>query len=292
MIVGIDPVSNEVSGAFPVSTHPNALTVSGKRIWAGDFRDGSLWRIDPASGDLERFTTTGEPRDLSATANKVYVASDGETVFDGTVTRYDAATGARETGVRVLSCSIVAGEGVAWVAGCPYLVRLSTGPGPLRIIKSVLVPFQQPRKAETSRNAMHDMAIGEDALWVVGDPADRRVFKVDRESGAILTITTLAFAPRSVAAGEDGVWVTGSIDDVVARIDPVTARVMATIHVPAGASGVGAGLGGVWVASALDRSITRIDPRSLRVVKTIAVDGAPHEIAIGAGKVWATVDEG
>ena len=62
---------------------------------------------------------------------------------------------------------------------------------------------------------MRDMAIGEGALWVVGDVADRRVFKVDLRTGRILHATQLPFAPRSIAVGEGGVWVTGSIDDVL-----------------------------------------------------------------------------
>ena len=61
---------------------------------------------------------------------------------------------------------------------------------------------------------MRDMAIGEGALWVVGDAADRRVFKVDLRTGRILHATQLPFAPRSIAVGEGGVWVTGPIDDV------------------------------------------------------------------------------
>lgn len=291
-IVGIDPVANEVTSVHRVSAHPGAVTTSATRVWAGDFRDGSLWRLDPATGDVERFTTTGEPRDLTALANDVYVASDGETILDGSVTRYDAVTGNREAGVRLLSCSVVAGDGVVWVAGCPYLERLSTDAGPFRVVGEVRVPFQQPDTAETRRSAMRDMAIGEGALWVLGDPVDRRVFKVDRTTGEILAITLLPFAPRSIAAGEGGVWVTGPIADVVARLDPASGRVTAVVDVPSGASGVGAGLGGVWVASALDGSVSRIDPRTVAVVKSVDVDGFPREVAVGAGGVWVTADDG
>jgi hypothetical protein len=290
-IVRIDPSTNEVSATYRVSPHPRAVATSRDRVWVGDFRDGSLWSLDPVGGALERFTTTGEPRDLAALANDVYVASDGETVLDGSVTRYDADTGNRLAGVRALACSVAAGAGVAWVAGCPFIERLSTDRGRLRIMRSKRIPFAQPRSAETHRWAMHDMAIGAGALWIVGDAVDRRVFKVDPVSGRILKITRLAFAPRSIAAGEGGVWVTGSIDDVVGRLDPVTGRLTTTIRVPRGATGVGAGLGGVWVASALDHSVSRIDPRSAEIVDTIHVNGSPQEVAVGAGGVWVTADD-
>ena len=261
-------------------------------MWVGDFRDGSLWRVDPKRGDVQRFTTTGEPRDLTSLGGHIYVAGDGETIVEGTVTRYDAVTGNRESGVPVLACSVAGGDGVLWAAGCPLVVRLSTGTGDMRILRRELVPFQRPLSAETSRNAMRDMAVGEGALWVIGDPVDRRVFRVDRRTGKILGITSLPVAPRSIAAGEGGVWVTGLIDDVVVRLDPATGRRLQIIDVGRGASGVAVGAGGVWVASAIDREVSRIDPATGEVVARIAVDGAPREIAVGAGGVWVTTDAG
>jgi streptogramin lyase len=290
-VIRIDPAASKVSATYRVSPHPGALATSRDRVWVGDFRDGSLWKLDPVNGALERFTTTGEPRDLAALANDVYVASDGETVLDGSVTRYDADTGNREAGVSALACSVAAGNGIVWVAGCPFISRLSTDTGRFRIVKTARIPFQQPRSAETHRWAMRDMAIGAGALWIIGDPVDRRVFRVDPMSGRILGITRLPFAPRSIAVGEGGVWVTGSIDDVVGRVDPATGRLTATISVPRGASGIGAGFGGVWVASALDRSVSRIDPRSDNLVATIPVEASPREIAVGAGGVWVTADD-
>ena len=213
-------------------------------------------------------------------------------MLDGTVTRYDAVTGNRESGVAELACSVAGGDGVLWVAGCPFVVRLSTGSGPLRVLRRVLVPFQQPVSAETSRNAMRDMAVGEGALWVIGDPVDRRVFRVDRRTGAIRGITRLPSAPRSIAAGEGGVWVTGLIDDVLIRLDPSTGRRLEVIEVGRGATGVAAGAGAVWVACALDREVWRIDPESGEVEARIPVDGAPREVAVGAGGVWVTADAG
>ena len=291
-IVRIDPGTNEVSASYAVSAYPGVVTTARDRVWVGDFRDGSLWRVDPKRGDVQRFTTTGEPRDLTSLGGHIYVAGDGETLVEGTVTRYDAVTGNRESGVPVLACSVAGGDGVLWAAGCPLVVRLSTDTGDMRILRRELVPFQRPLSAETSRNAMRDMAVGEGALWVIGDPVDRRVFRVDRRTGKILGITSLPVAPRSIAAGEGGVWVTGLIDDVVVRLDPATGRRLQVIDVGRGATGVAVGAGAVWVASAIDREVSRIDPATGEVVARVAVDGAPREIAVGAGGVWVTTDAG
>ncbi len=90
---GSIPRPNAISATYPVSAHPGAVATSRDRVWAGDYRDGSLWRLDPATGDVERFTTDGEPRDVAASADKVYVATDGVTDADSSVTRFDAVTG-------------------------------------------------------------------------------------------------------------------------------------------------------------------------------------------------------
>ena len=84
---------------------------------------------------------------------------------------------------------------------------------------------------------------------------------------------------------------TGSIDDILARLDPTTGAINAVIHVPAGAAGVAAGAGSIWVASALAGSVSRIDPRSAQVVETIPVPGEPRELTVGAGRVWVASDE-
>ncbi|HET9286982.1 MAG TPA: protein kinase [Gaiella sp.] len=291
-LVRIDPGTNEVTASYPVSATPGVVTTSGNRVWLGDFRDGSLWRLDTETGDLQRFTTTGEPRDLTALGNRLYVAGDGETVIEGTVTRYDAVTGTRESSVEVLACSLAAGEGVLWVAGCPFVQRLSTDGGRLRVLVTALVPSQRRRSAETMRSAMRDMAVGAGALWVVGDPVDRRVFRVDRLNGEILGTTPLPFAPRSIAVGEGAVWVTGPMDDVVARLEPTTGRRTQTIEVGRGASGVAVGDGSVWVTSSLDREVSRIDPTSGEIVARIGIEGAPREVVVGAGGVWVTTDAG
>ena len=292
-LVRIDPAANEVAASYPVSAHPGVVTVAANRVWLGDFRDGSLWRLDPESGDLQRFTTAGEPRDLTSLGNRLYVAGDAETLFEGTVTRYDAITGTREAAVKVLACSVTAGDGVLWAAGCPYIVRLSTDhQKKMRVLATVLVPFQKPETAENSRAAMHDLAVSDGVLWIIGDPLDRRLFRADARTGEILSATTLPFAPRSVAVGEGAVWVTGTMDDVVGRFDPRTGRLTDTIDVGRGVAGVTTGAGSVWVAAALDRVVERIDPETRSVVERIEVDGAPRELAVGAGALWVTVDAG
>ena len=80
----------------------------------------------PATGEVERFTTAGEPRDLAASGDELYVASDGQTPFEGIVARYNAITGPARTGSTALVLRR-GRRGVLWVAGCPFLVPVTEG---------------------------------------------------------------------------------------------------------------------------------------------------------------------
>jgi branched-chain amino acid transport system substrate-binding protein len=101
----------------------------------------------------------------------------------------------------------------------------------------------------------------------------------------------LPFAPKDVAVGEGGVWVTSQLDDTLSRIDPATSTLTGTVTVGRGAGGVAAGLGSVWVANAIDGTITRVDPSTLEVVQTIDVDGSPVDVALGDDAVWVAASE-
>ena len=238
-------------------------------------------------GRLEKITSNGEPRDLAALGDKVYVAADGR-FLSGIVSRYDAATGVREEGIDLLACAIASGEGVVWAAGCPFVQRLSTGDGRLRKLEEVFLPFQSPATVETARVQFREMAVGAGSLWVLGDALDRRLWRLDARTGRVLATIALGFPPTAVAVAAGAVWITDGFNDRVVPLDIATGRLLAPVRVGRGASGIAAGAGAVWVANTLDGTLSRLDPATRRVVATIEVGGAPRGVAVGAGAVWVT----
>jgi YVTN family beta-propeller protein len=60
--------------------------------------------------------------------------------------------------------------------------------------------------------------------------------------------------PAAIAVGDGSVWVTGQLDDRVARIDPATNLTIKTIKVGREPLGVAVGDGAVWVADTIDRT--------------------------------------
>jgi YVTN family beta-propeller protein len=253
----------------------------------GDFRQGVLWRYEPATKALQRISSNGEPRDIAAVGDAVYVAADGN-AFTGSVGRYDAATGERRDSIDLLACAVASGEGVIWAAGCPFADRLSTDDRPLRKLHEVFLPFRDPGTASNSRVSFRELAVGAGSLWVLGDALDRRMWRLDEHSGKVQDTIALPFPPRSAVVSNGVVWITDALHDTVVPIDVRSGRVLPAVPVGRGAAGVAAGDGFVWVADAADGTVTRIDPRTRRVTATIRVGGSPSEIDVGLGRVWVT----
>ena len=171
VLTRIDPRTNHVAGRTDVPGYPQAVAVTAGGVWMGDFRQGVLWRYDPTTEALQRVTSNGEPRDIAAAGDQVYVAVDGN-AFSGLVARYDAATGERKDSLDLLACAVASGESVVWAAGCPFAQRLSTDARPLRKLREVFLPYRDPGTASTSRVAFRELAVGAGSLWVLGDALD------------------------------------------------------------------------------------------------------------------------
>ena len=203
------------------------------------------------------------------------------------------AAGCAKRASRVLACSVAAGDGVVWAAGCPYIERLSADDGAFRVLRAVRIPFQKPLTAESIRYPLRDIAIGEGAFWVLGDSVDRRLWRVDERTGEI-AVGDLDFRLHRVrspsaraASGSPGRSTTSS---------PASSREAAGSRGSSPSAEARrawrSALGGVWVANGLDRNGLATRPETGEVVATIHVDGVPREIAVGAGSVWVTADAG
>ena len=284
----IDPATDQVTGRIAVPGYPGAVAAGPGGVWMADFREGVLWRYDPEDQALQRISSPGEPRDLAAVGDDIYVASDGPGLFSGNVSRHDSRTGMRRDAVTMLACALGAQDSVVWVAGCPFVQRLSTGNGPLAEITEQLVPFASPLTAKSHRVQLRELAVGAGSVWVLGDAMDRRLWRLDALTGQPQATMDLPFPPRSIAVGEGLVWITDPLGDTVVPVDPADNTILPAIPVGRGAAGVVVGAGAVWVANAIDGTVSRLDPDYRQVVKTVDVGGSPHELAVDQAGVWVT----
>jgi YVTN family beta-propeller protein len=293
-VVRIDPDTARVSARHEVGGRPAAVAAGAGTVWVASALDSSLWRVEPRSGGVKRIKTSGLPRDLAYYQGLIYVSSEGPG-YGGSVVAFDAASGARQDAMERYSCSIAAGPRVGvWSTDCLFLQNVDQLGGDARellVVRTVTLPFRDPLTSANYLSCQCDLAAGDGSVWVPGDAADSRVWRIDGKSGRVLDTMEFPFAiGRGIAAGGGALWVAGLLDDIVARVDARTGRVTDRIPVGRGPVGLALSEDGLWVANQLDRTVSLVDVRRRRVVRTIEVGGAPVEVAVGAGGVWVAVD--
>jgi YVTN family beta-propeller protein len=291
-LLRIDPATSRVADIASVGDGPRAVAAGSDRVWVAGYRDASLWQVDPATGTTLKLETVGRPWEVTIHEDSAYVAASGPSAFGGNVTKYDAVTGGRLEGVELLACGIASGAVGIWLAGCPNVNELSSGgPGSgIRILETIPLPYPRDVSAANFRESLVGIATGAGSIWVLGDPSDRRLWRIDPVRKRIAATIDLGFAPRSLAVGAGSVWITDQLDDKVVRLDPQKNRVTASIPVGRGASAVAVGGGDVWVANSIDHTVSRIDPATNAVVETIDVGARPEDVTVTDDAVWVAAD--
>jgi virginiamycin B lyase len=133
------------------------------------------------------------------------------------------------------------------------------------------------------------MAILDGSLWVA-DCKEKALVRIDtRTAQKTATIPTglASSGELNVVAGAGSVWVASdNVAGKVARVDPATNTVIATITVSPGTWYLAFGFGAVWAVSSESRTIQRIDPATNTVTKTTELGKIPGFLAAGEGAVW------
>ena len=132
------------------------------------------------------------------------------------------------------------------------------------------------------------MALYRHVLWVA-DCKDGTLNRIDTKTMQKRAIATGIANPAgelNVVAGAGSIWVASEEKGVIARVDPRTNTVTASIAVNPGTYYLAFGHGALWAVSGKGQSIQRIDPRTNTVVKTTALGKEPGFLAAGAGAVW------
>lgn len=133
------------------------------------------------------------------------------------------------------------------------------------------------------------MAIAFKSLWVA-DCKQRTLNRIDLKTATITaTIATGIANPKgelNVVAGAGSIWVASEEGGAIARVDPATNGVIASIHANPGSYYLAFGLGALWAVSGTQQSVQKIDPATNSVVATTALGREPGFLVAGEGAVW------
>jgi DNA-binding SARP family transcriptional activator/ABC-type branched-subunit amino acid transport system substrate-binding protein/streptogramin lyase len=248
----IDPESGDVK-TFSPGTTPTDLAVGAGALWIGNNgpaparqwnRTWSISRIDPASFDLMRTVSLRRPppgqlavgflpgvSQLAFGAGSLWAINP-----DGTISRFDAETGKRETTVPGSATTGIAfGTGGVWVVGDgPYVVRID--PKTNRAGEPIPVNASSLAGIATGAGSVWASAPDEGVVWRIQPDGLAKTIAVGRG------VIALAF-------GEGALWAANYADGTIARIDPATNEVTRPlIRMPGNVQGIAAGAGSAWVS--------------------------------------------
>lgn len=132
------------------------------------------------------------------------------------------------------------------------------------------------------------MAVAAGSLWVA-DCKDKALLRIDLATGERqASVPTGIGSPDgelNVVAGGGSVWV-ASESAAIARVDPATNAVVATVPVNEGSFTLAYGFDALWAVSLKGETLQKIDPATNQIVATTAMGAAPGFLAAGEGAVW------
>lgn len=281
-----------------VGGSPAAVATGLDAVWVVDNLGGRLLKFDPRARRIQQRVEAGQaPVAVAVGSGGVWVAS-----ADGTVRRFDPATGARDGApARVPGAAgIAVGEGSVWVTSQSEGTVTRLDPATGRRIGRAIEVGPEPT----------DVAVGGGGVWVANSgQADGTISRIDPETTkAGEPIDAVDGQVFALTYGEGGVWVAGSSDEIrgdridVLRIDPSSSEVdhsFVRLDRPGLPVRLAAGAGAVWVTQAGGSglaggagsgTIARLDPAERRRLgSTARIPGAPTGVAVGEGAVWVVV---
>ena len=290
-LVRIDPNTNRITGVMPVGRMASGVAATPRYVWVTSMADGTVWRITAKTKATLTVAVGGTPTGVAATSRATMVAEAPE----HSLVSLDTAVGSvsyvtRLSGDASSGLPVAVGREGLWFADA---TRRSVGQVDLSAVGGGAATTEIHVPANdasflTSYQAFDGLSVGEGGVWAVGDAFGRTLWRLDPRSARVVATISLPFIPGSVATGLGAVWVSSLLGDTLVRIDPATDRIAASIHVGGGVDAIAAGDGAVWVAGSRARVVSRIDPRTDQVVAQVRMAGTPTHIAVGAGSVWLT----
>ena len=246
-LVQLDPATGERTGAQPeVGVGTVDLDARGAVLWTANRRRGEVLRIDARTGAIRRFRPPLPPVLVAATRDGAWVAgSDGEGTPDVLWRLGDDGTPrapGREFGSGIGALAV--GGGSVWVANTELPRVLELGAD------------GRSRGAEFAPGEPFAFAWGADALFASVGPVYAARFKPRTQAELH---RGLAQGPRQLAVAGGRVFVADDGGNRVVVADPETLEPVAALDVPPNPYGMTAGGGHVWVTGTGEDTVTRID---------------------------------
>jgi DNA-binding SARP family transcriptional activator/streptogramin lyase len=292
-VARIDRARTKVESYVGVGRDPRAIAVGLGDVWVANAEDGTVDRLDPATGRLQGHPIGVGGDDLSGLAigsGSVWVA-DGN---DGTVTRIDPSLDQVQITIPRVSSPTVAPNPVFFVAYGSHHVWATRGSELLRID-----PGSNQVDGRLQIGTPTGLATGGGSVWVT--TVSEQLLRIDPRTTKVTSALPLgdqAFAP---VYARGSLWVI--VGTQIHEIDPIGLDTRHVLTAGPNPASLAAGGGALWTVDYFDGRLTRLavgggGRASVRVGTDLSAvrTGPPSArnlsaIAVG-GAVWVAVSVG
>jgi outer membrane protein assembly factor BamB len=247
-LVRLDPATGKVVARIAVGGRPWGVAVGEGAVWVGNWSDGTVARIDPATNTVSWRATLSNGLGV---ASPVGVAAGGSVwAADNSsdaVWRLDPATGAVLSVAHVGDAHEFAGfgEGGVWVSSENGTVgRLDPATG----VVAKLIPAGADADF---------LGFSPGAVWVTNYGSEF-LWRIDPATGAVAAKVRIGAGAQGVGFDGSALWVAMYGAGRALRIDPVTGKVLRRVVVGGKPRGLAIAAGSVWVANATSGTVSRI----------------------------------
>jgi streptogramin lyase len=179
---------------------------------------------------------------------------------------------------------ITAGEGGVWVPDLERSMIYKIDPGTNRVVNEIPADLIGGRGTD----GKYAITVGEGAVWAIASNKELKRYSArDRREEATVSLPSRSLG---IIVAFGSVWITGTANDELYRVDPANNQIAATIELGPRPLALAAGEeGAVWVFNEGDGSVQRIDGKSGKLVATIETGVVGKgAITVGGGFVWVS----
>jgi len=287
---GPRPVGAIEGAPIPVGKEPFDIVADDDGLlWTANIGDGTISKIDPATGAATRINVGGSPTQLAVTSDAVWVWN-----YSNSVTRVDIASESVgdpiDTGPGVIS-AIAAGKGYVWVTNSEQNTVVRIDPETQTLAGEPIKVGLQPMSLVVGADFVYVVNQGDqtistvDTTGLVGDPLqlDGKPGGIEFHDGTLYVFVSGNITPIDEAtfamgepvplmgaccatAGHDGIWAAFPVTDELRWFDlkGMESKGSAIQGIGKGVGEVLVVDGTVWLTDSEDNEVLRVTPRADR----------------------------
>lgn len=277
-VARIAETGDRIESYVRVGTDPVAVAVGVDGVWVANAGDGTVSRLDPATGKLERNIGIGadDLSDIAVGFGSVWVA-DGN---GGAVTRIDPSLNGIQATIAPAGRPTLAPSAVYFVAVGSGYVWATRGDQLLRI---------DPKTNRVDKRLSVDtptgLTTGGGSVWVTTQ--SEQVWRIDPRTVKRTDFLTLSDAISEPVYEGGSLWI--SYQGEIEEIDPVSFGTGAVLRVAGGPTSTAAGEGALWAVNTRGSLLRFAPDKGAAATASLHIGRHATGIAVGSGAVWAAV---